>query len=81
MEIEFTDFELKHRNNDAQCALDFLMVYDGDDDEGDVIGDDILLPKTCSDKVPEPFTSKSIKVQVHIENNGSWRWRLVYTEL
>ena len=81
MEIKFTDFDLEQEcPMNTQCIWDFVMVHDGGDNDGD----DILLPKTCNDNVPAPFTSKSNKVQVHFKTDQSVQkkgWRLVYTEL
>jgi hypothetical protein len=86
MEIEFTEFELESSCM-GQCKYDYVMVVDAEDDDGDGVGDDeddILLPKTCSNKIPAPFTSKSNKVQVHFKTDETVQkkgWRLVYTEL
>ena len=90
MEIKFTDFDLErecHRDHcpmNNQCKWDLVMVHDGKDDDGDGVGDDILLPKTCNDNVPVSFTSKSYKVQVHFKTDKSVQkkgWRLVFTEI
>ena len=89
MEIEFTDFDLEEPYHctiydNYRCTFDFVMVHDGEDADGDGVGDDILLPKTCNNKVPTPFTSNSHKVQVHFKTDRYIQkkgWRLVYTEV
>ena len=86
MKIKFTDFELEPSCN-GSCVFDYVMIMDGEDDDGDGIGDDEgdeLLRKTCSDNIPLPFTSKSNKIKMFFKTDGSVEkkgWRMVYSEV
>ena len=81
MKIQFTSFDLEPPNY-GDC-FDFVIIYDGEDVDGDGLGDDILLPETCGDKLPGILTSKSNKVQVYFESDIRVQkkgWRFVYSE-
>ena len=78
MKIQFTSFDLEPPNY-GDC-FDFVIIYDIDVDG---LGDEILLPRTCGDKLPGILTSKSNKVHVYFESDIRVQkkgWRFVYSE-
>merc|ERR1712034_197285 len=78
MEIRFTDFDVEWwgwKWSGWDKCYDFVMVHDGEDDNGDGVGADIILPKTCGHDVPAPFKSKSNKVQVHFKTDESFHYK------
>ena len=59
-EIKFIDFDLETECCvNRGCIWNIVMVHEGEDDDGDGVGDDVLLHKNCNNYIPVPFTNNS----------------------